>query len=65
MKIIKRNRITGNGEELNYSTGDITQTITTTNEITGSSSETRTGRYSTLNNDYDATRKYKWRLYYC
>ena len=47
--------ITASGEELNYSTGDITQTITTTNEITGSSSETRTGRYSTLNNDYDAT----------
>ena len=47
--------ITASGEELNYSTGDITQTITTTNEITGSSSETRTGRYSTLNNDFDAT----------
>ena len=47
--------ITASGEELNYSTGDITQTITTTNELTGSSSETRTGRYSTLNNDYDAT----------
>ena len=47
--------ITASGEELNYSTGDITQTITTSNELTGSSSETRTGRYSTLNNDYDAT----------
>ena len=47
--------ITASGEELNYSTGDITQTITTSNELTGSSSETRTGRYSTLNNDFDAT----------
>ena len=47
--------ITASGEELNYVTGDITQTITTSNELTGSSSETRTGRYSTLNNDYDAT----------
>ena len=47
--------VTASGEELNYSTGDITQTITTSNEITGSSSETRTGRYSTLNNEYDAT----------
>jgi len=47
--------ITASGEELNYHTGDITQTITTSNELTGSSSETRTGRYSTLNNDYDAT----------
>ena len=47
--------ITASGEELNYATGEITQTITTTNELTGSSSETRTGRYSTLNNDYDAT----------
>ena len=47
--------ITASGEELNYTTGDITQTITTTNELTGSSSETRTGRYSTLNNEFDAT----------
>ena len=47
--------ITASGEELNYSTGDITQTITTSNELTGSSSETRTGRYSTLDNDFDAT----------
>ena len=47
--------ITASGEELNYTTGDITQTITTSNELTGSSSETRTGRYSTLDNDFDAT----------
>ena len=47
--------VTASGETLNYTSGDITQTITTTNELTGSSSETRTGRYSTLNNDYDAT----------
>ena len=47
--------ITASGEELNYHTGDITQTITTSNELTGSSSETRTGRYSTLNNEFDAT----------
>ena len=47
--------VTASGEELNYSTGDITQTITTSNELTGSSSETRTGRYSTLNNEFDAT----------
>ena len=47
--------ITASGETLNYTSGDITQTITTTNELTGSSSETRTGRYSTLNNDFDAT----------
>ena len=47
--------ITASGEELNYVTGDITQTITTSNELTGSSSETRTGRYSTLNNEFDAT----------
>ena len=47
--------ITASGEELNYTTGDITQTITTSNELTGSSSETRTGRYSTLNNEFDAT----------
>ena len=47
--------MTASGETLNYTSGDITQTITTTNELTGSSSETRTGRYSTLNNDFDAT----------
>jgi len=47
--------VTASGETLNYTSGDITQTITTTNELTGSSSETRTGRYSTLNNDFDAT----------
>ena len=47
--------ITASGESLNYTTGDIKQTITTTNELTGSSSETRKGRYSTLNNDHDAT----------
>ena len=47
--------ITASGESLNYTTGDIKQTITTTNELTGSSSETRKGRYSTLDNDHDAT----------
>ena len=47
--------ITASGESLNYTTGDIKQTITTTNELTGSSSETRKGRYSTLDNDHYAT----------
>ena len=47
--------ITASGESLNYTTGDIKQTITTTNELTGSSSETRKGRYSTIDNDHDAT----------
>ena len=47
--------VTASGETLNYVSGDITQTITTSNELTGSSSETRTGRYSTLNNEFDAT----------
>ena len=47
--------ITASGESLNYTTGDIKQTITTTNELTGSSSETRKGRFSTLDNDHDAT----------
>ena len=47
--------VTASGETLNYVSGDITQTITTSNELTGSSSETRTGRYSTLDNDFDAT----------
>ena len=48
--------ITASGETLNYTTGDITQTLTTTDGVTGAtSSSTQTGRYSTLNNDYDAT----------
>ncbi len=48
--------VTASGESLNYTTGDITQTITTTDGVTGAtSSETRKGRYSTLNNDHDAT----------
>ena len=48
--------VTASGESLNYTTGDIKQTITTTDGVTGAtSSETRKGRYSTLNNDHDAT----------
>ena len=48
--------ITASGEELNYLTGDVTQTLTTTDGVTGAtSSATTTGRVSTLNNDYDAT----------
>ena len=48
--------ITASGETLNYTTGDITQTLTTTDGVTGAtSSSTQTGRYSTLNNDHDAT----------
>ena len=48
--------ITASGESLNYTTGDIKQTITTIDGVTGAtSSETRKGRYSTLGNDHDAT----------
>ena len=48
--------VTASGEKLNYTTGDVTQTLTTTDGVTGaSSSTTSTGRVSTLNNDYDAT----------
>ena len=48
--------VTASGEKLNYTTGDVTQTLTTTDGVTGaSSSTTSTGRVSTLNNDFDAT----------
>ncbi len=48
--------VTASGETLNYSTGEVTQTLTTTDGITGAtSSSTSTGRVSTLNNDFDAT----------
>ena len=47
--------VTSSGEIINYETGDITQTVTTTHEITGSSSITQTGRYSTYNNTADFT----------
>jgi hypothetical protein len=49
-------QVTASGETLNYSTGDVTQTLTTTDGLTGAtSSATSTGRVSTLNNDFDAT----------
>jgi hypothetical protein len=48
--------VTASGETLNYSTGDVTQTLTTTDGVTGAtSSATSTGRVSTLNNDFDAS----------
>ena len=48
--------VTASGETLNYTTGDVTQTLTTTDGVTGAtSSTTSTGRVSTLNNDFDAT----------
>mgnify|MGYP001444172148 FL=1 len=48
-------QITTSGEILNYSTGEITQTVTTTDGLTGAtSSTTLTGRYTTGGNDYDA-----------
>jgi len=48
--------VTASGEVLNYVTGDVTQTLTTTDGVTGAtSSTTSTGRVSTLNNDHDAT----------
>ena len=49
-------QVTASGETLNYTTGDVTQTLTTTDGVTGAtSSATSTGRVSTLNNDFDAT----------
>ena len=48
-------QVTASGETLNYSTGDVTQTLTSTSGVTGaSSSATSTGRVSTLNNEHDA-----------
>ena len=46
--------VTASGETLNYVTGDVTQTLTTTSGGV-STSTTSTGRVSTLDNDYDAT----------
>ena len=47
-------QVTASGETLNYSTGDVTQTLTTTSGGV-STSTTSTGRVSTLNNDFNAT----------
>ncbi len=48
--------VTASGETLNYTTGEVTQTLTTTDGLTGaSSSTTSTGRVSTLNNDFDVS----------
>ena len=48
-------QVTASGETLNYSTGDVTQTLTTTDGVTGAtSSATSTGRVSTLDNDFNA-----------
>ena len=47
-------QVTASGETLNYSTGDVTQTLTTTSGGV-STSTTSTGRVSTLDNDFDAT----------
>ena len=48
--------VTASGEVLNYTTGDVTQTLTTTDGATGAtSSTTSTGRVSTLDNEFDAT----------
>jgi len=47
-------QVTASGETLNYTTGDVTQTLTTTSGGV-STSTTSTGRVSTLNNDFDAT----------
>ena len=46
--------VTASGETLNYTTGDVTQTLTTTSGGV-STSTTSTGRVSTLDNDFDAT----------
>ena len=46
--------VTASGETLHYSTGDVTQTLTTTSGGV-STSTTSTGRVSTLDNDFDAT----------
>jgi hypothetical protein len=49
-------KVTASGEILNYTTGDVTQTLTSSDTTTGaSSSATATGRLSTLNNNSDAT----------
>ena len=45
---------TTSGEIINYTTGEITQTVTT-EENGVKTSETRTGRYTTGNNEDDAT----------
>ena len=42
--------VTASGETINYETGDITQTVTTTANDGSSSSVTQTGRYSTYGN---------------
>jgi len=42
--------VTASGETINYETGDITQTVTTTAGDGSSSSVTQTGRYSTYGN---------------
>ena len=47
-------QVTASGEVLNYTTGDVTQTLTTTSNGV-STSTTSTGRVSTLDNDFDAT----------
>jgi len=44
---------TTSGEILNYSTGEITQTVTTTAPDGSTSSATNTGRYTTGGNTYD------------
>ena len=46
--------VTASGATLNYTTGDVTQTLTTTSGGV-STSTTSTGRVSTLDNDFDAT----------
>jgi len=46
-------QVTASGETLNYVTGDVTQTLTTTSGGV-STSTTSTGRVSTLDNDFDA-----------
>jgi hypothetical protein len=49
-------KVTASGEILNYTTGDVTQTLTSSDTSTGAtSSATATGRVSTLNNNSDAT----------
>jgi len=46
---------TTSGEILNYTTGEITQTVTTTDGLTGAtSSTTLTGRYTTGGNEFNA-----------
>ena len=46
-------QVTASGETLNYVTGDVTQTLTTTSGGV-STSTTSTGRVSTLSNEFDA-----------